>query len=94
MAKSSRLVMMISSRCNDRFPTAGGRPLSEIRRELKKEIEALEVFGRRPFEVWINEEVPPQGGTWDSWEVCLEAVEDCDILIVISNGNAGLGSTF
>jgi hypothetical protein len=47
------------------------------------------MFGRKLFDVWINEEAPPQGGTWDSWEVCLEAVKDCDILLVISNGNAG-----
>jgi len=58
-------------------------------RELKKEIEALEVFGNPIIEVWINEDTPPQGGTWDSWDVCLQAVDDCDVLIVLSNGNAG-----
>ena len=90
MAKSSKLRVMISSRCNDKFPAGeGGQPLSEIRRELKKEIEKLKVFGKQVFEVWINEETPPQGGNWDSWEVCLQAVRDCDILIVLANGNAG-----
>ena len=34
-------------------------------------------------------ETPPKGGTWDSWDVCLKAVADCDILLVLSNGNAG-----
>jgi len=81
---------MISSRCDDKFPaSAAGRPLSEIRKELKSEIEGLEVFGKKVFEVWINEETPPQGGTWDSWDVCLQAVKDCDILVALSNGNAG-----
>jgi hypothetical protein len=90
MAKSSKLRVMISSRCDDKFPAdPPGRPLSEIRKELKTEIEAVEVFGKKVFEVWINEETPPQGGTWDSWEVCLQAVKDCDILVVLSNGNAG-----
>ena len=90
MAKSSRLRVMISSRCDDRFPaTPVGQPLSAIRKRLKTEIEALEVFGKTVFEVWINEEIPPQGGTWDSWDVCLQAVKDCDILVVLSNGNAG-----
>lgn len=90
MAKSSVLNVMISSRCNDKYPAGeGGRPLSEIRKELKKEIERLNVFRRKMFEVWINEETPPQGGTWDSSEVCLRAVVDCDILIVLYNGNAG-----
>ena len=89
MAKSSKLRVIISSRCTDSFPAAGGRPLSEIRKELKQKIETLEVFGRKVFEVWINEETPPQGGTWDSWDVCLRAVKDCDILISLCNGNAG-----
>ena len=75
MAKSSKLRVMISSRCDDKFPAdLSGRPLSEIRKELKMEIEAFEVFGKKIFEVWINEETPPQGGTWDSWDVCLRAV--------------------
>jgi len=90
MAKSSKLRVMISSRCNDNFPACeGGLSLSEIRKELKKEIESLKVFGRQVFEVWINEEPHPQSGTRDSWEVCLKTVQDCDILIVLANGNAG-----
>jgi uncharacterized protein DUF4062 len=89
MAKSSKLRVMISSRCDDLFPAPGGRTLSEIRKDLKQEIEALEAFGRKIFDVWINEETPPQGGSWDSWDVCLQAVKDCDILIALCNGNAG-----
>jgi hypothetical protein len=41
------------------------------------------------FEVWINEDAAPQGGAWDSWDTCLRAVRDCDVLLVLSNGNAG-----
>lgn len=89
MAKSSMIRVMISSRCNDKFPAKGGRPLSRIREDLKKEIESLRLFGRQVFEVWINEAQDPQGGKWDSWEVCMQAVRDCDILLVLSNGNAG-----
>ena len=45
MAKSSKLKVMISSRCDDNFPTnPTGRPLSEIRRELKTEIEGLDLL--------------------------------------------------
>jgi hypothetical protein len=77
MATSSKLRIMISSRCNDRFPLKDGGPLSEIRRELKKEIENLEVFGKKIFEVWINEDAPPASGTEDSWEHCLMQVEQC-----------------
>ncbi|MBO6552185.1 MAG: DUF4062 domain-containing protein [Roseitalea sp.] len=89
MAASSKIKVMISSRCNDPFPAGAATTLTDIRRKLKTEIEAAELFGKKLFEVWINEETPPKGGTWDSWEVCLQAVADCDILLVISNGNAG-----
>lgn len=90
MAKSSKLRVMISSRCLGKFPQdASGKTLSQIRKELKKEIEELKVFGKEVFDVWINEETPPQGGIWDSWEVCLQAVKECDIFIALSNGDAG-----
>ncbi len=92
MAKSSKLIVMISSRCLDHFPSGQKKiQLSDIRKELKKEIEAMTVAGKLAFEVWINEEAPPQGGTWDSWDVCLNAAKECDVLIAISNGNAGWG---
>src|ERR1700730_4274443 len=90
MAPSTTLRVMISSRCLDYFPLGQTKTrLSDVRKELKTEIESVRIFERRLFEVWINEEAPPQGGTWDSWEVCLEAVKNCDILLAISNGNAG-----
>jgi hypothetical protein len=89
MATSKEVRVMISSRCNDSFPQPGGEPLSELRQQLKQEIEAVRVFKRPVFEVWINEVEPPKGGTWDSWDVCIQAVKDCDVLLVLSNGNAG-----
>lgn len=90
MATSSKLRVMISSRCEDYFPTGQKKTkLSDVRKELKAEIDAMEIAGKKAFEAWINEEAPPKGGTWDSWDVCLEAVKDCNILLVICNGNAG-----
>jgi Domain of unknown function (DUF4062) len=90
MARSSKLQVMISSRCLDPFPAGQtDTNFSDVRKELKAEIEALNIAERKGFEVWINEETPPQGGTWDSWDICIEAVKNCDILIAISNGNAG-----
>ncbi len=91
MAVSRNIRIMISSRCNDRFPLEGksSPTLTEIRKQLKAEIESQELFGAEAFEVWINEETAPQGGDWDSWDVCLKAVKDCDILLVLYNGNAG-----
>jgi hypothetical protein len=90
MAKPSKLSVMISSRCEDKFPSASSlRPLSEMRKDLKKEIEELQIFGQEFFEVWINEETPPQGGTWNSRDVCIGAAKDCDIFISLFSGNAG-----
>lgn len=93
MGSSTKIRVMLSSRCNDLFPEKSATKLSDIRRSLKKEIEAQNVLGRSVFEVWINEDAPPADGTVDSWEACLQAVRDCDVLIVLSNGNAGWAKT-
>ncbi len=89
MAKSKKIRIMLSSRCNDDFPINSDNKLSQIRISLKSEIESTKIFGKELFEVWINEDAPPVDGTFDSWEACLQAVRECDVLIVISNGNAG-----
>jgi len=92
MAKSSKIRVMLSSRSDDVFPSSGAKgakSLSAIRKSLKSEIEGLEIFGQKPFEVWINEDAPPAAASDDSWEKCMKEVRDCDILIVLSNGNAG-----
>jgi len=90
MAKSSKLRVMLSSRCNDPFPVGQAKlKLSDLRKALKQEIEGIQVGGKQVFEVWINEETDPQGGSWDAWEVCLEAAKDCDIFIALNNGDAG-----
>ena len=89
MARSSKLRVMLSSKCETKFPTGSKQELSDIRRDLKEEIEGIKIGENKLFDVWINEETPPQGGTWDSWDVCIQAVKDCDILIVLYNGDAG-----
>lgn len=89
MAKSKKIRVMLSSRCNDLFSENEPRTLSDIRVELKKEIEEIKIGASTLFEVWINEDTPPGDATDDSWEACLQAVRDCDVLIVLSNGNAG-----
>lgn len=93
MGNSNKIRVMLSSRCNDLFPEKSSTKLSDIRRRLKEEIEAQKVLGRSIFDVWINEDAPPADATLDSWEACLQAVRDCDVLIVLSNGNAGWAKT-
>jgi hypothetical protein len=87
-----KIKIMISSRCNDRYPASGGdgsRALSEIRAQLKQEIEAEKLFGKEAFEVWINEDEPPEPGEQDSWDLCIQQAREADLLLVIYNGNAG-----
>lgn len=92
MAQSKRIKVMLSSRCNDRFPADSDQTLSNIREQVKREIEGTKLFGKQVFEVWINEDAPPADGMQDSWDACLQAVRDCDVLLVLSNGNAGWAS--
>lgn len=80
---------MLSSRCKDAFSKDSDITLTDLRRELKKDIESVQLLGREIFEVWINEDAPPSEGNQDSWDTCLKAVRECDVLIVLSNGNAG-----
>ena len=67
MAKSL-IRVMLSSRCVDAFPAGSKTNLTDLRKELKREIESAEVLGRKLFEVWINEDAPPAEGTQDSWD--------------------------
>lgn len=84
--------IMISSRCNDAFP-AGGERLSTLRRRIKQELEGSQLLGKSLFEVWINEDAPPADTSADSVDVCLAQVDKADILLVLSNGNAGWATT-
>jgi hypothetical protein len=85
-----KLRLMISSRCRTKFPIgdAKGTVLSEIRKQLKKEIEAEEFFGKPLVNVWINEEETDDGSN-TSWEACTKQASDCDIFIALLDGEAG-----
>lgn len=84
-----KIRIMISSRCDDKFPAGSNSTVSEIRRQLKLEIEAQKLFGKEAFEVWINEDEPPEPGKRDSWDLCIEQARQADLLLVLYNGNAG-----
>jgi hypothetical protein len=90
MATSSKIKIMISSRCNDPFPITakGAKRLSDIRAQLKAEIEAVEIFGQPVYEVWINEKAA-EDGSQQAWDHCMEQARDCDVFIALFNGNAG-----
>jgi len=85
-----RIRVMISSRCNDPVQLDGRSvTFSELRRRLKKEIEAVKLCQEQWFDVWINEDAPAAEGSEDSWEHCLEQVRTADVVLVIYNGNSG-----
>lgn len=81
-----KIKLMISSRCTDQFD---GRSLSDIRRDIKKEIESEKFFDKDIFEVWINEDNPSERADHDSWNICIKQVRKADLFLVLYNGNAG-----
>jgi hypothetical protein len=83
-----KIKIMISSQCNRPFP-AGGRTLTEIRRDIRDRIQGQKLFDHDVFEIWINEDSPGRGTNINSWDACLAEVRKADILIVLSTGHAG-----
>ncbi|MCC8948177.1 DUF4062 domain-containing protein [Bradyrhizobium sp. Arg62] len=90
MAKSSKVRVMISSRCNDTFPLRGKDRvrLTDLRTAFKNDIENSEILGNRIYEVWIHEEAAASAER-DSWEKCMREARDCDIFLMLYNGNTG-----
>lgn len=84
------LRLMISSRCKLKFPfdSPDGVPLSDIRHQLKKEIEEETYLGKPLIEVWINE-TETEDATQTSWQACIKQAADCDVFISIFDGQAG-----
>src|SRR5947209_1811574 len=81
---------MISSRCNDEFPlrSKDAIRLTDLRVEMKKEIESAETLGSRLYEVWIHEQAGVSAER-NSWEECVRQARDCDMFLMLYNGNAG-----
>jgi hypothetical protein len=81
---------MISSRCKDSFPLKGKERvrLTDLRADLKRDIEGSETLGSKMFEVWIHEEAAASAER-DSWEECMREARECDIFLMLYNGNAG-----
>ena len=92
MPTLSRIRVMISSRCEAAIPDRAGKSvkLSEVRRHLKKQWEAVHLLDdSQLFEVWINEKEPVVEASEDLWEKCLQEVRDADIVLAIYTGESG-----
>ena len=92
MPKSEKIRVMISSRCKATIPYKG-KPvlLSELRKQLKKDIKALVLWPGQDTlcDCWINEDSAGSelNETW--WERCLRESRQADIVIVLYNGESG-----
>jgi hypothetical protein len=84
--------VMLSSRCEVRIKTQGGKTvsLSTVRKQLKRQLEDLFRVRTRPaFEVWINEVATPAPGDETSWTYCIDKAKSCDLFVAIFNGHSG-----
>ncbi|VVB64874.1 Uncharacterised protein [uncultured archaeon] len=90
MAIYENIRVMISSRCNMEISHQGKKvTLTNVRKELQKEVEDQELFGKRLFEVWISEDEPAPDVSKDVWDKSLQEVKRSHILIVLYSGDAG-----
>ena len=86
MSQNKYIQVMISSRNSAIFDQ---KQLSETRINLKTMIEDENLFGKKMFKVWINEDEPTQSFDETIWDKCLKQVREADIVIVLYNGEAG-----
>ena len=90
MFKSKKITVMISSRCNDDINfEAKTQKLSDVRNKLKQDLENIKLLDQEIFEVWINEDAPPEEGSQDAWDHCMNQVSKANIVLVLHNGNSG-----
>ena len=90
MTTRKKIRVMISSRCRDEIEFEGrAQSLTAVRRELKRQILLDRYLDSELVEVWINEDEPPEEGSTDSWDACLQEIDNADIVIVLFNGNSG-----
>lgn len=88
------LTLMISSRCLDQVEFQGSKQaLSEVRKEIKKQLESIQLGGKSVFEVWIHEDEASLSGEQPSWDHCMKRARQADVVLVLYNGNAGWSGT-
>src|SRR6267378_4168888 len=95
MAASTKIRLMISSRCETEIDFKGKRQkLTEVRRALKKELESFRLPNQKAlFDCWINEDGTSGPGSRNWWDHCIKQAVDADLVIVLYTGAAGGGLT-
>lgn len=96
MAKSSKIRVMISSRCETEIEfNKKPQKLTEVRLALKKQLEAFKLPSQKQglFECWINEDGTSGAGSRNWWDHCIKQAKDADFVMVLFTGGAGGGLT-
>ena len=94
MTKSSKIRVMISSRCDTLIEYGKKQQkLTEVRRALKKQLENFRLPNQNKpiFECWINEDGTSGVGGSNWWDHCKKQARDADIVIVLYTGGSGGG---
>lgn len=86
MNQNKYINIMISSKNNSKFSR---KHLTDVRRKLKKYIEESYIFKEQIFTVTINEDLPAENISKTTWERCIDLVNECNILLVLYNGDSG-----
>lgn len=87
---TGKINVMISSRCSDKINHMNvERALTDLRVELKAQLQDLTLLESQPFQVWINEDEGGGDQTFRVWDECMRQARAADIILVLYNGNSG-----
>ncbi|NIN92139.1 MAG: hypothetical protein GTN76_04875 [Candidatus Aenigmarchaeota archaeon] len=89
---SDRLRIMISSRCKDEIEI-GNEKLSfvDLRKEIKKRLEQENFLSKKQFlEIKISEDFRTDFN-YDSYEYCLQEINNADLVLVLFSGQRRYG---
>lgn len=90
--EKGKINVFLSSRITASVTYRGAsKSFGVLRDEIRSEIEALEIFGERPFQVFISEQASV-GSERNAVEQCRRLARECDIFIAVTNGEAGFAA--
>src|SRR5438105_431008 len=79
--------VLISSRCSGSFDAYDN--LSTLRIALREDLGRATIFGKQIARITLSEDFPAGPGTESSWDDCLRAVDEADLVLVLYNGQSG-----
>lgn len=63
--------------------------LEKLRKFIKSEFESVEFLGEKIFSIITNEEGFESSFTADAFDTCIKNIKNCDLIIILYNGDAG-----